>query len=131
MSIRNALMGLISGLLVVGFGVVASIGTFSIHRNVLHEVRSRVDHALSTLASLYRNDLDLTAEQFRFAIDHLELNTDPDGRAEQLLRARQQVGFSILNMCGPDGAPLAGSYGDWTSNVAVDRDPIIRAALRG
>jgi len=131
MSIRVALIGGMSALLLIGIGVVAVVGTTGIRQNVVREAQTRVDHDLTMFESLYEKEMRLAAEQFRFTIDQVEFAAQDATHGQRLVQLRQQLGFAVLNCCGPEGEPLAGSFPKHTTRVPVDRDPVLRAALRG
>ena len=66
MSIRRALIGVTSLLLLVGIGVVAVLASRQIQQRVTDEALTRVDYGLSTTAAMYEKELRLAAERLRF-----------------------------------------------------------------
>ncbi len=131
MSLRTALIGGVSLLLVVAMAIVITIGATSIHRGVVREAQQRVDHDLNVLSSLYDKDMRLAEEAFRFSVDEVDLTAPGPELDARLSAVRQRLGFAVLNYCGPDGEPRAGGYPDRTAQVPVPFDPVIRTALGG
>ncbi len=121
MSIRAALIGGISFLLILSSASLGWVGVRAIRENVVREAQSRVDHNLSLLASLYQAELALDAERLRGAVEELDVGAegiDPESAelTAGLLEIRRRLGFAVLGFAGPD---------------AVELDPMLRSALGG
>ena len=136
MSVRAALIGGISLLLVLSSVVFTLVGISVIRDSVGREAQSRVDHDLLLLARLYEKDLVLTAERLRAAVDRLAAGPDAvdqgsEARSEELRRlfqeARPALGFAILEVAGPAGKRLGAAGG----SVDLGQDPVLRSALEG
>ncbi len=141
MSIRAALIGGISCLLILSSGILAFVGIRAIRENVVREAQSRVDHDLYLLASLYEKDLELAAERLRSMVEQLGVGPGPSewrseaGREElgrRLLEARRALDFAILGLAGPDGRRILGAAGaDPGGGAVIELDPVVRSALEG
>ncbi len=135
-SIRAALIGGISFLLILTSAILAWVGVRAIRENVVREAQSRVDHSLSLLASLYEKELALDAERLRNAVEELEIGAEPTDLTaagqtldDRLLETRRQLGFAVLGLAGPDGRRISG--GGLDAGPAAEPDPVVRAALEG
>ncbi len=144
MSIRTALIGGISLLLVLSSAILAFVGIRAIRESVVQEAQARVDHDLFLLASLYEKDLALDAERFRAAVEALGSAleaSDPgagdpaESRREELGRklheARRRLGFAVLSVAGPDGRRTFGTGGAVEVGAGIGFDGVIRSALEG
>ncbi len=69
MSVRTALIGGISFLLIFSSAILAFVGIHEIRDSVVREAQSRVAHDLSLLRSLYDSELTLSAERLQAAVD--------------------------------------------------------------
>ena len=138
MSIRAALIGGISFLLVLSAAILTWVGIRAIRENVVREAQARVDHSLSLLVSLYQKELALDAERLRNAVEQpgagplaigLGSETPAEAFGGWLLETRRELDFAILGVAGPDGRRISG--GGWDDGAEVELDPVLRSALAG
>ncbi len=131
MSIRSALIGGVSILLLLAIGIVVAIGAVQIRRSVVLEALSRVDHDLSLLASIYDKDIRLQAEGLRFIGEELQDGCATAADRRILAATRRRLRLTVLSCVGPEGQRL-GLFGVETSDaIPVDLDPVIRRAMAG
>jgi two-component system NtrC family sensor kinase len=119
MSIRAALIGGISLLLILGSAVLTLVGIREIRDGVVREAQSRVDHDLFLLASLYENELELDAERLRAAVGRFDAAGDSTAPTSSLLEVRRALGFAVLSFA-TDG-----------TLAPEGLDPVLRSALAG
>ena len=131
MSIRRALIGGMLALATAAVVIVAAVGAVSIRDSVVREAQARVDHALDTMGSLYEQSLDTLAERLHSKAGGLTLGGEDARVGAQLRQWREDLGFAVLNLCDPEGQPLAGAYPDRQARVPVPTDPVLRRALGG
>ena len=138
MSIRTALIGGISLLLILSSAILAAVGVRAIRESVVQEAQARVDQDLFLLASLHENELALDAERFRAAVEPLWAQAFDLGSAagredlgHRLYELRQRLGFAVLGLAAPNGQRLAGAAGVGEEPPGTYLDPVIRAALEG
>jgi two-component system NtrC family sensor kinase len=111
--------------------IVAAVGAFSINRSVVREAQNRVNHDLDTALSLYDQRFRMLAQQVQSRTGSLTAQDAAPGTAARLHQWRQQLDLTVLNLCGPDGEPIAGTYPDEAGPVPVGEDPVLRRALAG
>ncbi len=131
MSIRNVLIGVMAAVTTAAIVVVSAIGTVSIHHTVVREAQARVHHDLDTAIALYQQQLSLLGQRLQYRQELLRtqgVSTIAPARLQQWKRA---LGFTVLNLCEPDGRPLAGAYPRRDAQVPVRDDPVLRRALGG
>jgi signal transduction histidine kinase len=131
MSIRSVLIGGAVILTTLGTGIVGVVGVISINDSVLREAQARVDHDLDTVNALYRQSSQMLAERLESKLGGFTLRDAEVRSAERLQQWKQALNFAVLNVCGPDGRPLAGAYPDRDTRVPVANDPVLRRALVG
>ncbi len=131
MSIRNALVGVMLLVAAVAVVIVAAVGAFSINRSVVREAQNRVNHDLDTALSLYDQRFRMLAQQVQSRTGSLMAQDAVPETAARLHQWRQQLGLTVLNLCGPDGETIAGTYPDGAGPVPVGEDPVLRRALAG
>ncbi len=131
MSIRSALIGGVSILLLLVIGIVVAIGAAQIRRSVVLEALSRVDHDLSLLAAMYEKEMRLQAERLRFIGEELQDGCTTAADRRVLAATRRRLRLTVLNCVGPDGRRLGLPGADDSDRTPVDRDPVIRRALEG
>ncbi|NQT86594.1 cache domain-containing protein [bacterium] len=118
-------------LITVGTGIVGVVGTFSIDGSVLREAQARVDHDLDMVASLYRQSFQVLAQRMQSKLSGFTWSGADTETAERLQQWKQELNFAVLNVCDPDGRPLAGAYPDRDMQVSMKADPVLRRALVG
>ncbi|MCP5070915.1 MAG: hypothetical protein GY946_30495, partial [bacterium] len=129
MSLRVALLGGLILLAALLAGLVAVVGTRTIHSSVYHEAQERANHSLMVTSALYDQEAGAFATRFGARLDS---ESWTDGIASKRLeRLRLELDFDLLNACDPAGHPLAGSHADSTTSVPIATDPVLRRALRG
>ncbi len=141
MSIRAALIGGISFLLVFSSAILAFVGIHEIRASVVREAQSRIARDLSLLRSLYDNELTLSAERLQAAVDRRLAGSEaidwqsPSQRRELsrwLQETRIALGFTILGLAGPDGRRLwTEELSDGDDATILESDPVLRSALEG
>ncbi|MBN1825834.1 MAG: cache domain-containing protein [Candidatus Eisenbacteria bacterium] len=127
MTIRKALITGTILLAAVSPAILGLIGTVSISRTVFREAQDRVNHDLDLVFALYDQSLQSTAQQLLARVTAL----DPANPGETLRETRKDLEFAVLNLCDPEGKPIAGAYPDRSASVPVNEDPILRRALSG
>ncbi len=130
MSIRRALLGMTLGLTILSAGSVGVLGVFSIRKNMVREVQSRVNRSLNTFSVYYDGRLKRLAERVESQAGNLSLaDSELPTRLE---RIRRDLSLTVLNICEVDGRPVAGQYPDGDGlRVSVSSDPVLRKALDG
>lgn len=129
MTIRRTLILSLVGLMLGAAALVSYLGAQGIQRSVLTEVQDRVSRALTLATSLFEERRDAHVADFQERTKDLALD-DPSLDA-RLWRVRDIVGLTVLNICDPDGRPIAGAYPSRDARVPVVTDPILRRALLG
>jgi len=128
MSLRTALILTMVLLGLLATVLVGAIGVYGISRNVVAAAQRRVDHDLAVLTAHYEQRLaDLAGRLAARAGEVQPASVDP----ALLSRLRAELDLTVLNVCGPDGAPVAGAYGDPNAAVPIRADPVLRRALLG
>ena len=110
--------------------IVGIVGILSLSRNVRREAQERVNLDLRTLLIQYRQNLAILGERFGNALEEIDLRNEEE-LAGMLPELRDELGFTILNICSPEGVPVAGSYPDAEVRISPGSDPVIRRALEG
>ena len=131
MSIRTALIGGMLVLATVATGIVGVVGGISIDRGVRREAQSRVDHDLDIVESLYHKSVRQLGREMQGKLESFKWPDDDAGAAERLQQWRRELDLAVLNVCDPDGRPMAGAYPDRKATVPVKTDPVLRRALIG
>jgi hypothetical protein len=78
MSIRRALIGGLSILLLIATGLVVVLAARQIRSSVVREAQARVDQGLTTLAALYERELRVSAERLDFLLGNLDSSCEGD-----------------------------------------------------
>jgi two-component system, NtrC family, sensor kinase len=109
--------------------ILAAVGALTISRTVIQEAQSRVTKDLSVLRSQYHNEMQVLA----LRLEHRSRGLHPDSPdlAEMLQEIRRDLGFTILNLCDPEGRPLMGTHPPGAAPLPIERDPVLRRALEG
>jgi len=129
MSIRTALTGVILLAVATTSGLVAILGVAEIRSDAARSAQERVNRSLNTFDALFVMQQERLAERLQEATRGLSL-ADPGLQGELGQRARR-LELNVFNVCGADGRPIAGSYGDRERAVPVGDDPVLRRALAG
>lgn len=140
-SIRTALIGGLSVLLLLSSTVLAVVGIRAIRDDVVREAQARVDRDLDLLAALYEGELALLAERLRSEAQYLELDAatlravvgaDRDETAEldrRLLALRRSLDFAVLGVVGQGGRQIAGATA--APGASPGTGTLLRSALAG
>jgi len=129
MSIRTALILAMTAVAVLSTAVLAVVGITTINESIIREVQSRVDHDLRVVSSEYQRRLQVLAERLENRAD--KILPDDKNVAASIRRIREELGFTVLNLCDTEGRALAGGFPDRPSMVPVSTDPVLRRALEG
>jgi two-component system NtrC family sensor kinase len=130
LSVRDVLVGVML-LVATAIGVIAAIGVSSINASVVREAQERVNHDLDTVHSLYEAQFSNLSEQFEGRVGTLTPDEATSALAPELNAWRRQLGFTVLNVCDPQGRPIAGTYPDREARISLSDDPVLRRALSG
>ena len=128
-SIRTALITAMLFTVVSAGALIGVLGVVNITRDVRHDAQKRVNAHLDTARAQYGRRLELVARHVAQAASEVRLLEGEYGG--RLTALRQNLELTVLNVCDASGAPLAGTYGPNTTRVPVERDPVLRRALRG
>lgn len=129
MTLRRTLMVAMALLALLATAILGVVGALTISRTVIQEAQSRVTKDLSVLRSQYHNEMQVLA----LRLEHRSRGLRPDspGLAEGLQEIRRDLGFTVLNLCDPEGRPLMGTHPPGTGPLPIERDPVLRRALEG
>jgi two-component system, NtrC family, sensor kinase len=129
MTLRRTLMVAMALLALLATAILGVVGALTISRTVIQEAQSRVTKDLSVLRSQYHNEMQVLA----LRLEHRARGLRPDspGLAEGLQEIRRDLGFTVLNLCDPEGRPLMGTHPPGAGPLPIERDPVLRRALEG
>jgi two-component system NtrC family sensor kinase len=131
LSVRGVLIGVMLLVAAAAIGIVAAVGVISIDNNIVREAQERVNHDLDTTISLYEAQFRNLTQQFEGRVGTLTPDEASPELAPRLSEWRRQLGFTVLNLCDPEGRPIAGAYPDREASVPISEDPVLRRALGG
>ncbi len=114
MSLRTALIGGATILLLGVFAVLGALAVWSIHHGVVREAQSRVDRNLATLVSYFAEQEDQLADRVIDVARGWDLRTGQD----RLRRVREDLGLTVLNARRVD-------------EPALEIDAVVRRAFAG
>lgn len=129
MSLRSALT---VALLVTAFlavTITGAAGIASVVGRVRQEAQQRVNQDLKIARVFYRRGLRDTQRALAAELPHLSL--EQLRRPAALAALRRRLGFTLLNLCAVDGAPLAGSHAAERRPVPLQADAVLRRARGG
>ncbi len=135
MSIKSSLLAVtLSVGLLVGI-TVGSVSIWNLNRAMRTEAQRRVNHDLEIAASDFSSRVESLSESLKQQSEGIKraLSGGEDGKRirSELQRMKAALNLTVLNICGPEGELLYGSYPDDGKPVPVDRDPVLRRALQG
>jgi two-component system, NtrC family, sensor kinase len=143
MSIRSSLLIVTISVGVLVGAIVGLVSILNLNRNIQREAQERVNHDLMIASAEFSDRLEILAENMtergKDVEEHVrELQEDTDTSAglqreisQELQTIKESLDLTVLNICGPDGEPLIGSFPEDAEEVPVEKDPVLRRALLG
>lgn len=143
MSIRSSLLIVTISVGVLVGAIVGLISILNLNRNIKREAQERVNHDLMIASAEYSDRLrtlsENLAEQGTDIEEYMRELRDEGGSSADLMpeisrelqEIKESLDLTVLNICTPDGEPLAGSYPRDARNVPVEQDSVLRRALLG
>jgi len=109
--------------------ILCVLGVMSVNRSVIREAQARVDHDLRVVGTHYQRLIDSLGRRFENRVQGVEPGLENAMRTVR--RLRDELDFTILNLCDAKGKPVAGGYPRESLKVPIGEDMIIRRALEG
>jgi len=129
MSIRTALVAAMLLVITAVTAILCVLGVMSVNRSVIREAQARVDHDLRVVGTHYQRLIDSLGRRFENRVQGVEPGLENAMRTVR--RLRDELDFTILNLCDAKGKPVAGGYPRESLKVPIGEDMIIRRALEG
>jgi two-component system NtrC family sensor kinase len=128
-SIRRALSLTLTAVAVLGALGIAWLGSRDIREQVVREAQERVDRDLDVLSADLHRRLQAFGEDLLRRVGAASAGGRLGAEPAALLARLAAADLPLVNLCDPDGRPLAGARA--AGRAPLDTDPVLRRAALG